>query len=156
MLTHCARPETLGRRAAGRVPPPHLSTGCCSKLAKFPAEPSNDPVDGVAGVLHAEHPWAAVLANRLPPSRSDEPLNRPGESGDSVSWKVGVMSGSKSTRYPAELRERAVRMVAEIRADHDSEWAAMAKVAEVLGVGRRRPSGSGAARPRSTPAGGRE
>jgi len=26
-------------------------------------------------------------------------------------------------------------MVAEIRADHDSEWAAMAKVSELLGVG---------------------
>ena len=45
------------------------------------------------------------------------------------------MSGSKSTRYPAELRERAVRMVVEIRADHESEWAAMSKVAELLGVG---------------------
>lgn len=45
------------------------------------------------------------------------------------------MSGSTSRRYPAELRERAVRMVAEIRADHDSEWAAMAKVAELLGIG---------------------
>jgi len=45
------------------------------------------------------------------------------------------MSGSTSRRYPAELRERAVRMVAEIRVDHDSEWAAMAKVAELLGIG---------------------
>jgi len=45
------------------------------------------------------------------------------------------MSGSTSRRYPAELRERAVRMVGEVRADHDSEWAAMAKVAELLGVG---------------------
>lgn len=26
-------------------------------------------------------------------------------------------------------------MVAEVRADHDSEWAAMAKVAELLGIG---------------------
>ena len=45
------------------------------------------------------------------------------------------MSGSTSKRYPAELRERAVRMVAEIRLDHESEWAAMTKVAEMLGVG---------------------
>lgn len=36
--------------------------------------------------------------------------------------------------YPAELRQRAVRMVAEIRAEHDSEWAAMKRVAELLGV----------------------
>jgi transposase len=45
------------------------------------------------------------------------------------------MSGSTSTRYPAELRERAVRMVTEIRADHDSEWGAMTQVARLLGVG---------------------
>ena len=45
------------------------------------------------------------------------------------------MSGSTSKRYPAELRERAVRMVAEVRAEHESEWAAMSRVAELLGVG---------------------
>ena len=44
------------------------------------------------------------------------------------------MSGNTSKRYPPELKERAVRMVAEIRADHDSEWAAMRKVAQLLGV----------------------
>ena len=45
------------------------------------------------------------------------------------------MSASTSKRYPAELRERAVRMVAEIRAEHESEWAAMGRVAGLLGVG---------------------
>jgi transposase len=45
------------------------------------------------------------------------------------------MQGDTTRRYPPELRERAVRMVSEIRADHDSEWAAMAKVADLLGVG---------------------
>ena len=45
------------------------------------------------------------------------------------------MSGRTSRRYPAELRERAVRMVAEIRPDHESEWAAMTQVATLLGVG---------------------
>lgn len=45
------------------------------------------------------------------------------------------MSGSTSKRYPVELRDRAVRMVTEIRVDHESEWAAMSKVAELLGVG---------------------
>lgn len=45
------------------------------------------------------------------------------------------MSGSTSKRYPAELRERAVRMVTEISADHESDWAAMTKVAELLWVG---------------------
>ena len=45
------------------------------------------------------------------------------------------MSGSTSRRYPAELRQRAVRMVGEVRADHDSDWAAMTAVAELLGIG---------------------
>jgi len=45
------------------------------------------------------------------------------------------MPGDTRKRYPAELKERAVRMVAEIRAEHESEWAAMAKVSELLGIG---------------------
>jgi transposase len=45
------------------------------------------------------------------------------------------MPGDTRRRYPPELKERAVRMVAEIRADHDSEWAAMTRVSELLGVG---------------------
>lgn len=45
------------------------------------------------------------------------------------------MSGRTSTRYPLELRERAVRMVGEIRSDHESEWAAITQVAQLLGVG---------------------
>ncbi len=45
------------------------------------------------------------------------------------------MSGSTSKRYPAELRERAVRMVAELRPDYESDWAAMTQVATLLGVG---------------------
>ena len=40
-----------------------------------------------------------------------------------------------SRRYPAELKQRAVRMFAEVRGDHVSDWAAMAKVAELLGIG---------------------
>ena len=44
------------------------------------------------------------------------------------------MPGNASKRYPPELKERAVRMVAEVRADHDSEWAAMTRVAQLLGV----------------------
>src|SRR4051812_42029554 len=38
-------------------------------------------------------------------------------------------------QYPPELRERAVRLVAECRADHASEWDAMRSVAEKLGIG---------------------
>ena len=45
------------------------------------------------------------------------------------------MSGGSSRRYPPELRERAVRMVAEISDQHDAEWAAISEVAGLLGVG---------------------
>ena len=45
------------------------------------------------------------------------------------------MPGSTSRRYPPELRERAVRMVAEISDQHASEWAAISEVARLLGVG---------------------
>lgn len=41
----------------------------------------------------------------------------------------------RSGNYPKELRERAVRMVAEIRSDYSSEWAAMESVASRLGIG---------------------
>ena len=45
------------------------------------------------------------------------------------------MPGNTNRRYPPELKERAVRMVAEIMPEHESEWAAMGRVAELLGVG---------------------
>lgn len=45
------------------------------------------------------------------------------------------MSGNTSRRYPPELRERAVRMVGEVRADHDSQWAPMTQIAKLLGIG---------------------
>ena len=44
------------------------------------------------------------------------------------------MSGA-SKRYPPELRERAVRMVAECRHEHPSEWATIESVAAKLGIG---------------------
>ena len=37
--------------------------------------------------------------------------------------------------YPAELRERAVRMVAEVRPDYPSDWPAIVAVAAKLGIG---------------------
>ena len=37
--------------------------------------------------------------------------------------------------YPPELRERAVRMVAEVGGNYDSQWAAICAVAQKLGVG---------------------
>jgi hypothetical protein len=48
---------------------------------------------------------------------------------------VQAFQESTSTTYPAELLERAVRMVGEIRADHKSDLAAMTKGAELLGIG---------------------
>ncbi len=42
---------------------------------------------------------------------------------------------SRPSRYPAELRQRAVRMVAEVRPDYDTEWVAMKAVAAKLGIG---------------------
>jgi transposase len=41
----------------------------------------------------------------------------------------------RSSNYPRELRERAVRLVAEVKAEHTSEWAAIESVATNLGVG---------------------
>ena len=37
--------------------------------------------------------------------------------------------------YPPELRERAVRMVAEVRPDYPSDWPAICAVASKLGIG---------------------
>ena len=42
---------------------------------------------------------------------------------------------SRSGVYPAELRQRAVRMVAEVRPNYESECAAIAAVASKLGIG---------------------
>jgi transposase len=41
---------------------------------------------------------------------------------------------SRQGRYPAELRERAVRMVLEHRNEYPSEWAAIKSIAAKLGV----------------------
>lgn len=41
----------------------------------------------------------------------------------------------RGTHYPPELRERAVRMVAELTPNYPTEWAAMRSVAEKLGIG---------------------
>ena len=40
---------------------------------------------------------------------------------------------TKATRYPPELRERAMRLVREHRDEHASEWAAIESVAKKLG-----------------------
>jgi transposase len=43
--------------------------------------------------------------------------------------------GRRATNYPPELRERAVRMVAEVRPDYPSDWPAICAVAAKLGIG---------------------
>lgn len=47
----------------------------------------------------------------------------------------GVMSSGTSKRYPPELGERAVRMVAEIRHERSSDRAVIESVAAKFGVG---------------------
>ncbi|EDY55735.2 transposase [Streptomyces sviceus ATCC 29083] len=42
---------------------------------------------------------------------------------------------ARPSPYPAELRDGAVRMVAEIRPNYPTEWAAMKAVAAKLGIG---------------------
>ena len=41
-----------------------------------------------------------------------------------------------SKRYPAEVRERAVRLVLEHRGEYETEWAAIRSIAEKFGVGQ--------------------
>jgi transposase len=54
-------------------------------------------------------------------------------SGDFICWKDEVMSRPSS--YPRELRESAIRMVAESKADYASEFEAITSVAKKLGIG---------------------
>jgi transposase len=41
---------------------------------------------------------------------------------------------TRATRYPPELRERAMRLVREHRDEHASEWAAIESIAGKLGM----------------------
>jgi transposase len=41
---------------------------------------------------------------------------------------------SKNKRYPAEVRERAVRLVLEHRRDYETEWAAICSIAQKCGM----------------------
>ena len=40
---------------------------------------------------------------------------------------------TKGKRYPAEVRERAVRLVLEHRGEYESEWAALTSIAQKCG-----------------------
>jgi hypothetical protein len=59
------------------------------------------------------------------------------------------MPGDTRRRYPPELKARAVRMCAEIRADHESDWEAVGRVAELLGVSTAKTAGCGGVSSRS-------
>ena len=41
---------------------------------------------------------------------------------------------TRQGRYPAQMRERAVRMVFEHQGEHASQWAAITSIAEKFGV----------------------
>ena len=41
---------------------------------------------------------------------------------------------TRQGRYPAEMRERAVRMLREHRSEYPSEWRAITSIAEKLGI----------------------
>ena len=42
---------------------------------------------------------------------------------------------ARRSKYPPELRDRAVRMVEEVRPSYGSQWAAIEGVAAKLGIG---------------------
>jgi len=78
--------------------------------------------------LHADPAvWQDFPSRRSEPPRRVRRLRSLG--------RMESMSGSRGRQYPAELRERAVRLVGESRPEHASEWEAMRSVATKLGVG---------------------
>jgi transposase len=46
------------------------------------------------------------------------------------------MAGSTSTRYPREVRERAVRLVFDHQGEYPSQWAAICSIADKSGMTR--------------------
>lgn len=44
--------------------------------------------------------------------------------------------GNQSKRYPAEMRERAIRLVMEQQGDYESQWATIVSVSEKIGCTR--------------------
>jgi transposase-like protein len=60
----------------------------------------------------------------------------------------------RQTRYPKEVRERAVRLVFEREREHPPQWGAITSIATKLGMTPRRCA-SGCAPPRPTRACGR-
>jgi transposase len=64
-------------------------------------------------------------------------VNRPGIPGDSIPWKRGWSHGREAhnKEYPPELKERAVKMVQELRAQDPHDKTVISRVARQLGVG---------------------
>ena len=62
----------------------------------------------------------------------DGSVHRPQLEYTSSTYKDGAMTRSK--RYPAEVRERAMRLVREHRDQYTSEWAAITSSAEKCGM----------------------
>ena len=60
-------------------------------------------------------------------------MGPPGFIGDLIRREDQVMA--RKSPYPAELRRRAVAMVAEVRSEYDTEFAAITAVAKRLGIG---------------------
>src|SRR5690606_8738222 len=58
-------------------------------------------------------------------------LNRPGFAGGFIRWEDGAMAGR--SKYSAEVRERAVRMVLEQQDRYASQWEAICSIAGKLG-----------------------
>src|SRR4051812_33779933 len=67
-------------------------------------------------------------------SSPDRRLNRPGMSGDFISWLEDEVM-ARPSKYPREFRERAVRMVVEGKEAYPSEFEAIRTVAGKLGIG---------------------
>lgn len=61
----------------------------------------------------------------------------------------------RASKYPQELRERAVRMVAEVAPQYGSQWAAICSVAGKVGIGSPETSRLWCVAPRSKPGSGR-
>src|SRR5918995_4105242 len=61
-------------------------------------------------------------------------MNRP-VSPEAPSLEEDGVMGRRSSNYPRELRERAIRIVAEVTPEYPSRCAAMQAVAQELGIG---------------------
>jgi transposase len=78
------------------------------------------------------HP--AELAEPVHPRiRPLDDLGHPGFAGDLIRREDQVMA--RKSPYSAELRRRAVAMVADVRSEYDTEFAAITSVARQLGIG---------------------